>query len=59
MRMADLIQWAAERSSLFFLRAKINGEWEAGWAEHSGERTVRADTAIAALRLLHSRYAVD
>ena len=58
MKMAELIQWAAERQphSPFFLRVKSNGEWEAGWGRAGGETTVRADTAIATLRALHAKY---
>lgn len=58
MKMADLVQWGAERNNRFFLRAKSNGEWEAGWGDAAGESSVRADTAIAALRVLHNKYAV-
>ena len=58
MKMAELIQWGAERDVGFFLRAKSNGEWEAGWGELAGPRTTRADTAIATLRNLYAKYAV-
>jgi hypothetical protein len=59
MKMAELIQWGAERDARFFLRAKNNGEWEAGWGEAAGDKTVRADTAIATLRELHRVYAIE
>ena len=54
MRLARLIKWAAQRRASFFIRQKSNGEWEAGWGQASGEWTVRADTAIAAMRALSS-----
>ena len=57
MKMADLIQWGAEANSSFFLRAKTNGEWEAGWGQPASETTVRADTAITVLRELYRKYA--
>ncbi len=57
-KMAELIQWAAEYQPRFFLRVKGNGEWEAGWGYAAGEATVRADTAIATLRQLYTKYAV-
>lgn len=58
MKMAELIQWGAERNNRFFLRVKSNGEWEAGWGDAAGETTMRADTAIASLRALHTKYAI-
>ena len=59
MKMADLVQWACERDIRFFLRVKSNGEWEAGWGDAGGVATVRAYTAIATLRELHRKYAID
>lgn len=59
MKMAELIQWGAERDKRFFLRVKGNGEWEAGWGDAGGGSTVRADTAIATLRQLHRKYSID
>lgn len=59
MNIADLLQWACERDVGFFLRHKSNYEWEAGWGIAAGLKTVRADTAIAALRALRADYELE
>jgi len=53
LELARLIKWAHARRAQFFLRAKSNEEWEAGWGDAAGPLTVRADTALAAMKALY------